>query len=101
MVEEKKDFETYLISSLNDSLIKKSNSSLLIMIYCINILIYLDEIKSLRFESWWVENKEKNMITLIFNLDGNPHEIIIKDTKYYVKEIYGCEKHKNSLITVR
>ena len=28
MVEEKKDFETYLISTLNDSLIKKSNSTI-------------------------------------------------------------------------
>ncbi len=62
---------------------------------------FIDEIKSLRFESWWVENKEKNMITVIFNLDGNPHEIIIKDTKYYVKELYGCEKYKNSIVTVR
>ncbi|CDW79568.1 UNKNOWN [Stylonychia lemnae] len=40
------------------------------------------------------------MITVIFNLDGNPHEIIIKDTKYFVKELYGCEKHKNTIVTV-
>eukprot|EP00347_Sterkiella_histriomuscorum_P018985 403343410 len=39
------------------------------------------------------------MITVIFNLDGNPHEIIIKDTKYYVKELYGCEKFKNTIVT--
>jgi hypothetical protein len=32
------DFETYLLSALNDSLIKKN------------------QIKSLRFESWWIEN---------------------------------------------
>lgn len=29
---------------------------------------------------------------MIFRLDGQPHEIIIKDTKYYVKEIYSGEK---------
>jgi hypothetical protein len=40
------------------------------------------------------------MISVIFNLDGNPHEIIIKDTKYYVKELYGCEKFKNTIVTV-
>ncbi len=95
MVEEKKDFETYLISSLNDSLIRKSNHKL----QC-HACHSIDEIKSLRFDSWWVENKEKNMITIIYHLDGNPHEIIIKDTKYFVKEIYSCEKHKNSIITV-
>ena len=95
MVEERKDFETYLISSLNDSLIKKS-----IILNPIFKFICLDEIKSLKFESWWLENKDKNMITVIFNLDGNPHEIIIKDTKYFVKELYGCEKHKNTIVTV-
>jgi hypothetical protein len=62
--------------------------------------IYIDEIKSLRFESWWLENKEKNMISIVFHLDGNPHEIIIKDTKYFVKEIYSCDKHKNTILTV-
>ena len=41
------------------------------------------------------------MITVIFRLDGDPHELIIKDTKYYVKELYACDKHKNSIITVR
>ena len=25
-------------------------------------------------------------------MDGQPHEIIIKDTKYYVKELYSVEK---------
>ena len=55
-----------------------------------------DEIKTLRFESWWVENREKNMISIIFRLDGNPHEVIIKDTKYYVKELYSADKrHTN------
>ena len=28
----------------------------------------------------------------MYRLDGEPHEIIIKDTKYYVKEIYSGEK---------
>ena len=48
-----------------------------------------------------MEGREKNMITVVYHLDGNPHEITIKDTKYFVKEIYACEKHKNSIITVR
>jgi hypothetical protein len=39
------------------------------------------------------------MITVIFHLDGDPHEIIIKDTKYYVKELYSCEKHKSTILT--
>ena len=47
-----------------------------------------------------MEGREKNMITVIYHLDGNPHEITIKDTKYFVKEIYACEKHKNAIITV-
>jgi len=40
------------------------------------------------------------MITVVFRLDDKPHEIIIKDTKYFVKEIYACEKHKNTILTV-
>ena len=56
----------------------------------------LDQIKNLNFTSWWVENGEKNLITVVFQLDGNPHEIIIKDTKYYVKEIYSADK-RNTL----
>ena len=47
-----------------------------------------------------MEGREKNMITVIYHLDGNPHEITIKDTKYFVKEIYASEKHKNAIITV-
>ena len=47
-----------------------------------------------------MEGREKNMITVIYHLDGNPHEITIKDTKYFVKEIYAYEKHKNAIITV-
>ena len=46
----------------------------------------------MRFESWWIENRERNQISVIYRLDGQPHEIIIKDTKYYVKEIYSGEK---------
>ena len=60
----------------------------------------VEDITSIRFESWWIEGREKNMITVIYHLDGNPHEITIKDTKYFVKEIYACEKHKNAIITV-
>jgi len=55
-------------------------------------LSFVDEIKSLRFESWWVEGGTKNQISVIFKLDGNPHEVIIKDTKYYVKELYSADK---------
>lgn len=46
----------------------------------------------MRFESWWVENKVKNPISVIFKIDGNPHEIIIKETKYFVKELYSANK---------
>ena len=91
MVEENKskDFETYLISALNDSLLKKSK-------YFSTDFInqWLGDITSLHFDSWWIEGKEKNMITVVYRLDGNPHEVTIKDTKYFVKELYACEKHK-------
>ena len=60
----------------------------------------IDEIKTLSFTSWWLENKEKNIIEIIFHIDGDPHEIIIKDTKYYVKELYSCEKHRSNILTV-
>ena len=55
----------------------------------------------MHFDSWWIEGKEKNMITVVYRLDGNPHEVTIKDTKYFVKELYACEKHKGQIITVR
>ena len=95
MVEENKtkDFETYLISALNDSLLKKSNHP--------HATYLLGDITSLHFDSWWIEGKEKNMITVVYRLDGNPHEVTIKDTKYFVKELYACEKHKGQIITVR
>lgn len=35
---------------------------------------------------------------MIYRLDGDPHEIIIKDTKYYVKEIYSGEKKKQGQV---
>ena len=57
---------------------------------------FLDNIKTLTFTSWWVENGEKNLITVVFRLDGNPHEIIIKDTKYYVKELYSADKRNTT-----
>lgn len=87
MVEEEKktqmsaDFETYLVTALNDSLIKKN------------------KIKSLTFESWWIENREKNLISLTFKLDGSPHEIVIKDTKYFVKEIFSADKNQQHQLT--
>jgi hypothetical protein len=58
----------------------------------------LDDIRCLRFESWWIENRERNQISVIYRLDGEPHEIIIKDTKYYVKEIYSGEKKKQGQV---
>lgn len=61
----------------------------------------IDEIKSLRFESWWVENRVKNPITVIYRLDGNPHEVIIKETKYFVKELYSANKNVSSQLSVR
>lgn len=68
------EFEAYLLNALNDSLVKKN------------------EIKSLRFESWWVENRVKNPISVIYRLDGQPHEVIIKETKYFVRELYSANK---------
>ena len=58
----------------------------------INFTVYLDDIRCIRFESWWMEGKDRNRISVVYRLDGQPHEIIIKDTKYYVKEIYSGEK---------
>lgn len=45
-----------------------------------------------------MEGKERNAISVIYRLDGKPHEIIIKDTKYYVKEIYSGEKKKQGQV---
>lgn len=67
---------------------------LLIMPY----FICVDDIKFLRFESWWIEAGERNQISVIYRLDGQPHEIIIKDTKYYVKEIYSGEKRNHGMV---
>ena len=47
-----------------------------------------------------MENGEKNLITVVFQLDGNPHEIIIKDTKYYVKELYSADKRNTTQLAV-
>ena len=60
----------------------------------------LDQIKSLQFTSWWVENGDKNNIVIVFRLDGQPHEIIIKDTKYYVKELYSADKRNTAQLAV-
>ena len=69
-------------------------SSLLILTFYLSS----DDIKCLRFESWWIENGERNQISVIFRLDAEPHEIIIKDTKYYVKEIYSGEKKNHGQV---
>jgi hypothetical protein len=37
---------------------------------------------------------------IIFRLDGQPHEIIIKDTKYYVKELYSADKRNTTQLDV-
>ena len=69
-------------------------SLLLTKFFAFSFLI--DQIKSLQFTSWWVENGEKNNIVIVFRLDGQPHEIIIKDTKYYVKELYSADKRNTT-----
>ena len=40
----------------------------------------------------WVENKVKNPISVTYRLDGSPHEVVIKETKYFVKELYSSDK---------
>lgn len=40
-----------------------------------------------------MENRQKNPITVIFRLDGQPHEVVIKETKYFVKELYSANKN--------
>ncbi len=37
---------------------------------------------------------------IVFRLDGQPHEIIIKDTKYYVKELYSADKRNTTQLAV-
>jgi hypothetical protein len=56
---------------------------------------FSDQIKSLQFTTWWIENNKKNMINVEYKLDGQPHEIVIKDTKYFVKELYSSDKRNN------
>jgi len=41
------------------------------------------------------------MISVIYKLDGSPHEVIIKDTKYYVKELYSADKRNTNQLQVR
>lgn len=43
----------------------------------------------------------RNPITVIYRLDGNPHEVIIKETKYFVKELYSANKNVTNQLTVR
>jgi hypothetical protein len=40
------------------------------------------------------------MISVIYKLDGSPHEVIIKDTKYYVKELYSADKRNTNQLQV-
>ena len=47
-----------------------------------------------------MENGQKNNIVIVFHLDGQPHEIIIKDTKYYVKELYSADKRNTTQLAV-
>ena len=96
------EFESYLISALNDSLLKKSkfDSETLTVPVSNDYPFSSDQIKNLQFTSWYIENGEKNLITVVFNLDGNPHEIIIRDTKYYVKEIYSADKRNTQQLSV-
>lgn len=88
------DFTDYLISALSNSLGKKSKPNY-------RQLVRVDEIRSLRFESWWVEAGTKNPITVIYRLDGQPHEIVIQQTKYYIKELFSADKKKSEPLMVR
>ena len=54
----------------------------------------------MRFEAWWVENRVKNPISVIYRLDGQPHEVIIKETKYFVKELYSANKNITNQLNV-
>jgi hypothetical protein len=65
-----------------------------------NRLLFVDNIKSLCFTSWWIEQGEKNLIQVVYRLDGEPHEIVIKDTKYYVKEIYSADLRNSQQLQV-
>ena len=47
------------------------------------------DVKQLNFESWWMENKKRNSIFFTYKLNGDPHEVKIEDTKYYLKDIQG------------
>ena len=60
------------------------------------LTVVTDQIKSLAFTTWWIENGEKSMINVEYRLDGQPHEIVIKDTKYFVKELYSSDKRNNT-----
>lgn len=42
----------------------------------------------------------RNPLTVIYRLDGNPHEVIIKETKYFVKELYSANKNVTNQLTV-
>ena len=59
-----------------------------------------DQIKSLKFESWWIENGTKNPITVIYRLDDQPHEVVIKETKYFIKELFSADKRKQDPLRV-
>lgn len=47
-----------------------------------------------------MENRVKNPITVIYRLDGQPHEVIIKETKYFVKELYSANKNITNQLQV-
>ena len=46
------NFSDYLVTALNQSLMKKSKLHF--------IFYFLDDIKMLKFESWWMEGGERN-----------------------------------------
>ena len=52
------------------------------------------EISCLNFESWFVESGIKHPIKIKFRLDKKPHEIIIQEKKYLLKELYICDSIK-------
>ena len=58
-------------------------------------IVKKSDIKQLNFESWWMENKKRNSIHFSFKLNGDPHEVKIEDTKYFIKEVFKSDSAKN------
>ena len=44
-----------------------------------------------------MENKKRNSILFTYKLNGEPHEVKIEDTKYYIKEVYISDNAKQKV----